>query len=89
MKEMETGFLTGFLHIKEMVYDTQRLKLYQRYSECVSHNIDVYDDRTDRLLVKASSGIVGIVTIVGIFVKVGIVRMVDSWESWVSLDSLG
>ena len=44
----------GFLPIKEMVYDIQRLKLYKLYEECKSNGIEVHGIKTDCVLVKKS-----------------------------------
>ena len=46
--------IDGFLPIKEMVYDIQRLKLYLLYEECKRNGIEVHGIKTDCVLVKSS-----------------------------------
>ncbi len=46
--------IDGFLPIKEMVYDIQRLKLYRLYAKCKNNGIQTHGIKTDCLLVKTS-----------------------------------
>lgn len=48
--KIEKDLINGFLPIKEMVYDIQRLKLYDMYMKCKNNNIKVYGIKTDCLL---------------------------------------
>ena len=49
--EVEKQLLSGFLPVKEMIYDIQRRKLYQLYRKCKKNDIEVYGIKTDCVLV--------------------------------------
>ena len=44
----------GFLPIKEMIYDIQRLKLYNMYQECIKNGIEPHGIKTDCIMVHRS-----------------------------------
>jgi hypothetical protein len=52
--QKDRELIDGFLPIKEMVYDIQRLKLYRLYAKCKSNGIEVHGIKTDCVLVKRS-----------------------------------
>ena len=52
--QKDRELIDGFLPIKEMVYDIQRLKLYRLYVKCKSNGIEVHGIKTDCVLVKRS-----------------------------------
>ena len=54
VQSKEKELINGFLPIKEMIYDIQRYKLYQMYTKCRAHNIQVYGIKTDCVLVRES-----------------------------------
>lgn len=43
--------VSGFLPIKEMVYEIQKMKLYSLYKQCVSHGLNVKGLKTDCVLI--------------------------------------
>jgi len=50
----EKELTNGFLPIKEMIYDIQRLKLYNMLKTCSDNNIKAVSIKTDAILVDAS-----------------------------------
>lgn len=52
-RKAEKDLDNGFLYIKEMIYDIQRLKLYKLYQTCQSKGYKVYGIKTDCLLTDA------------------------------------
>jgi hypothetical protein len=52
--QKDRELVDGFLPVKEMIYDIQRLELYKLYSKCKQNGIEVYGIKTDCVLVKRS-----------------------------------
>lgn len=42
----------GFLHIKDLIYNLQSLKMFQLYQQCIKNNLNVYTIKTDCILVR-------------------------------------
>jgi hypothetical protein len=45
----------GFIYIKELIYEIQKLKVYQLYNECINKKLDVVGIKTDAILINRRS----------------------------------
>ncbi len=54
VQSKDKELVDGFLPIKEMIYDIQRLKLYKMYQECIKNGIEPHGIKTDCIMVHRS-----------------------------------